>query len=191
MTLSLKSALKERHPYQTQVEENLEKGEVWFYTGGTSSANLWCGFCWFAPAAGTAVIEAWGAGGPGSRMCCCGWGLPGNSGAYVKKKISVAQGCYICGCAGNPPCSSALCFQGCGDPTMLTWYGNNGNSGCICAEGGKGGVSFCSTGTAMWCCFAANGFCAGRKNYPIIAVLSVITALVCGEVTLMVAILTA
>lgn len=161
MTISLKTVLRDRHP--AQVEECLEQGEVWMYTGGTSSANLWCGFCWIAQGTGTAVIEMWGAGGPSGRMCCCGWGLAGNSGAYSKKTISVVAGCYVCGCLGNPPCSSSLCFHGCGDPTMLCWFGS-GTSGCMCAEGGRGGTSFCSTGTSMWCCYLGNGFCGTRKN---------------------------
>lgn len=161
MTISLKAALRDRHPVAT--EENLETGEIWMYTSGTSSANLFSGFCWQAKATGTAIIESWGAGGPGSRMCCCGWGLPGNSGAYNRKTISVVSGCYVCGCIGNPPCSSSLCFQGCGDPTMLCWFGS-GTSGCMCAEGGRGGTSFCSTGTSMWCCYGGNGFCTTRKN---------------------------
>ncbi len=166
MAISLRSALRDRHPQESRIEENLETGTVYMYTGGTSSANLWSGFCWRAPAAGTAVIEAWGAGGPGSRMCCCGFGLPGNSGAYSKRTITVAPGCYVCGTTGNPPCSSSLCFQGCGDATGLCWFGNGGASGCMCAEGGKGGVSICSTTPSFYCCFIANGFCGNRKNLP-------------------------
>ena len=156
MAISLTSALRSRQPLLD--EDCLETGTVYMYTGGTSSANIWCGMCWKSPGTGTAIIEAWGAGGPGARMCCCGFGTAGNSGAYVKKTIAVDSSSYITGCAGNPPCSSSLCFQGCGDPSMLCWRGAAG-TGCICAEGGKGGLSICSTGNSLYCCFIANGYC--------------------------------
>jgi hypothetical protein len=34
----------------------------------------------------------------------------------------------------------------------------------MCARGGKGGVSYCSTSTAMYCCFLAGGFCATNNG---------------------------
>ena len=158
---SLVTILKNRAPIR--VEDNLETGQVWLYTAGTEYTNFNSGFCWRAPGTGTAVIEAWGAGGPGSRMCCCGYGLPGNAGAYVKKTITVQSGCYICGSVGFPAYASSLCFSGCGDASCICWFGC-GTNGCICARGGRGGTSFCSTGTSAWCCYYANGFCGNKCN---------------------------
>ena len=142
-------------------EENLEKGRVWVYTPGTFYTPLHNGFCWLAPGTGTAVIEMWGAGGSGGRMCCCGGGIGGNAGAYTKRTIQVCAGKYVCGgiglSCGN---ADAICFRGCSDPSGLCWQGAASANGCMCAQGGAGGRSFCTTGASMYCCFAANGFCA-------------------------------
>jgi hypothetical protein len=141
-------------------EENLERGRIWVYSPGTMYTPFCSGFCWTSPGPGTAVIEVWGAGGSSAQMCCCGAGVPGNAGAYVKKTISVTTGCVIRGSVGLA-CgnSSTLCFRGCSDPTGVCYFGTAG-SGCLCARGGKGGVSYCSTSTSPYCCFAGNGFCA-------------------------------
>jgi hypothetical protein len=74
-------------------ETNLETGTIYMYTEGTTystyASNYGSGFCWKAPTYGCAVIEAWGAGGSAGKVACCGYGLPGNSGAYAKKSICV------------------------------------------------------------------------------------------------------
>jgi hypothetical protein len=145
-------------------ESNLDQGEIWVYSPGTSGSQFVSGFCWRAPGTGTAVIEAWGAGGPGARMCCCGMGIPGNSGSYTKKTISVISGCYVCGSIGSSPTSATLNFAGCGDPTRLCWFGS-GTSGCICSEGGMGGCSICTTGSQPYCCFTADGSNFCRTQY--------------------------
>jgi hypothetical protein len=156
------------------TEQNVERGKVWNYASGNICGSFCNGFCWIAPAAGTVVIEIWGASGSGARMCCCGGGLPGNPGAYAKKTITVAAGCYICGQPGQPCMNGdALCFRGCSDSSGLVWFGCSGQSGCLCAQGGQGGTTFCSTGTSLWCCFYANGFCgtfntAGSDNCGLI-----------------------
>ena len=143
----------------TVLESNLEQGRIWVYANGSEYHTLWCGFCWIAPGPGTVIVEAWGAAGSGARMCCCGYGLPGNAGAYSKKTFTTNTGCTITGCLGMS-CgnSGTMCFRGCSTPTMLCWVGATSN-GCICAQGGKGGVSFCSTSTAAWCCFYGNSWC--------------------------------
>jgi hypothetical protein len=84
---SLKSLLGTKSDAFVSVEEsNLEKGRIYVYTPGTNySRHIWCGFCFHPEVSGTAVVEIWGAGGSGAEMCCCGFGLPGNAGAYVKK----------------------------------------------------------------------------------------------------------
>lgn len=157
MSQSLATVLTSRVAV-TINEDNLEQGTVYvFGTGNVSAPLCWC---WIAPASGTAIIEAWGAGGSGARMCCCGYGIPGNSGAYARRQITVGSGCFICGLIGLS-CGDAntICFRGCSSPAQVCWTGNSGNNGCMCAEGGRGGYSYCSTSTAMWCCYYAGGFC--------------------------------
>ena len=134
--LSITNVLKTRQAQR--VEENLEIGEIWFYSPGSNYTNFNSGFCWRAPGTGTATIEAWGPGGPGARMCCCGYGLPANAGAYVKKTIAVNSTCYVCGTIGFPQYAHSLCHSGCSDPTGLCWCGC-GTNGCSCARGGRGG----------------------------------------------------
>jgi len=157
-----------RQKTQDRVEDNLETGQVFVFSHGTMytpmCGNGYTGFCWKAPGTGTAVIELWGAGGSGAKMCCCGGGTPGNAGAYVRKTISVNSSTYICGCPGMS-CGNAdaLCYRGCSDPTGVTWLNGTGVIGpataCLCAQGGNGGLSWCSTSTAMYCCMGAAGWC--------------------------------
>lgn len=149
-------------------EQNVETGRIAvFYPGNTCGApNVGAGFCWISPINGTAVIEIWGASGSSSRMCCCGYGLPGNAGGYSKKTITVNTGSYICGQLGKS-CSNSdgLCSRGCSNCTNLYWTGTDkqGNAnGCMCASGGHSGRSFCSTTPSAWCCFYANGFCGTK-----------------------------
>ena len=140
------------------VETNIDVGHISVYTQGSQASCLNTGFCWKSPGTGTAVIEVWGSGGSSARMCCCGAGLPGNAGAYSKKTIAVNASSYICGCTGRAYCGLALTDRSCGDPTGLCWIGSTGN-GCMCAQGGKGGTSFCMTSCSPWCCFGAAGYC--------------------------------
>lgn len=140
-------------------ESNLERGKVYVFASGQMNSSMWCGFCWKPPASGTAIIEAWGAAGSGARMCCCGFGTPGNTGAYGKKTITVNTSCFVCGCLGMS-CGNASTFgfRGCGTPTVVCWTGCATN-GCFCVQGGMGGCSICSSSTVPWCCFYANNFC--------------------------------
>lgn len=160
MPVSFKSLVgtKTNSFYTTSGDEsNLERGQVWSYTPGNDFSQFT--MCWIAPSRGTAVIEIWGAGGSTGRMCCCGGGTPGNAGAYSKKTIKMEAGCFICGSVGYACGNDAMCFRGCSDPTGLFWYGNCGASGCMCAQGGAGGRSMCSTGTSLFCCFVNQGMC--------------------------------
>lgn len=154
---SLKSLLGSKN--FTTPEENLEKGKIWTYNNGSMYSKYCNQFNWCSPGNGTVVVEAWGAGGSGSRMCCCGHGLPGNASAFVKKSFSVNGGGCVCGCMGKSCGNTDLCFRGCGEPTMLCWRSGSAANGCICSQGGRGGTSFCTTGSSMHCCFRANGFC--------------------------------
>ena len=150
------------------VESNLEEGQVSVYTNSNEYTSIPYGFCWRAPGNGTAIIEIWGSGGSSAQMCCCGGSLPGNSGAYVKKTIYVCSGSYACGSIGfGCGNASALCYRGKSDATCLCWIGNsncNTPCGCLCAEGGMGGYSYCSTGTPVYCCFRNGTFCASQDR---------------------------
>ncbi len=149
----------------TSNSDNLEKGKVWVVTTASMYACLRSdnGYCWRSPGCGTLLIEMWGSSGSGSRMCCCGFGLPGNPAAYTRKLIAVYPDSHICACPGMSTYAHNLCFDGCGVPTYLCWSNARDlcgySGGCMCAQGGKGGVSICSTGAGGYCCFVANGFC--------------------------------
>ena len=85
--------------------------------------------------------------------------MPGNPGAYSKKTISVASGNFICGAVGRA-CNNADAndIRGCSSPTQVCWTSTTTN-GCMCAEGGRGGCTICTTGSSPFCCFYANGHC--------------------------------
>jgi len=260
-------------------ETNLETGTIYHFGEGTVyeagySSQYGTNMCWKAPDYGCAIIEAWGAGGSGARIACCGFALPGNAGAYSKKSIcvwpagglsaattftysgtgvsasgtfnavtikstsgkgtgavinitkttgtaytstitatltlrtdngtttglgyavgdtividganlggvtstndltitlatAVNAGSYVAGCIGRS-CNNAsgTCTRGCSDPTMLCWCVTASCAGCMCAEGGKGGVGFCSTSTSAWMCYYYNGFCGTNRDFASIA----------------------
>ena len=159
---SLKSLLGSKN--FTTDEVNLEQGRIWSYNNGTMYSRLCNGFCWRAPGGGEATIEMWGAGGSGARMCCCGGGIPGNAAGYSRRTISVASDCKICGSTGKS-CgnASSLCFRGCGESTGLCWFSTSGN-GCMCAQGGRGGISMCSTSPSLYCCYRAQGYCTTNRG---------------------------
>ena len=162
---SLRSLLgTKQDAFVSVTEENLEKGRIYVYTPGTNYSRLWCGFCFHPDTSGTAVVEIWGAGGSGAEMCCCGFGTPGNAGAYVRKTVSMAPGDFICGYIGQS-CgnATALCFRGCSEATQVRFC-IGGQETCACAEGGKGGLTYCSTNSSYYCCYRANGFCVTRTN---------------------------
>ena len=149
----------------TANSDGLEKGKVWVITTTSMFACVRddSRYCWRSPGCGTLTIEMWGAAGGGARMCCCGFGLPGNAPANTRKTIAVWPDTAICACPGMSCNAHSLCFEGCGVPSYLGWINGRDlcgySSGCMCAQGGRGGTAFCSTGTSAYCCFAANGFC--------------------------------
>lgn len=159
---SLKSLLGSKN--FTQDEQNLEQGRIYAYGNGVMYSRLCNGFCWRAPSNGEVTIEMWGAGGSGARMCCCGGGIGGNAAAYSRRKITVATNCKICGTAGKS-CgnASSLCFRGCSEASQLCWFSTAGN-GCMCAQGGRGGIGMCSTGSSLYCCFRAQGYCTTNRG---------------------------
>jgi len=271
-------------------ETNLETGTIYMYTEGTTytpySNQYGGGFCWNAPCYGCAVIEVWGAGGSAARIACCGFAIPGNSGAYSKKTIcvwpkggitssttftptgtgvsasgtfpavaikstsgkgtgavinivkttgttysttitatvtlrtdnsttvgqgyavgdtivisganlggvdstndltltiatSVNAGSFVCGIAGrscNNP--STACFRGCSESSGICWCITSGCAGCVCAQGGKGGVGFCSTGTSAWCCYYWNGFCGTNRDFACTACTNYCLGVSCAQ----------
>ena len=66
---TLQSILKARSP--ESPETNLEQGKMWAFSVVTDYVTYSGCHCWIAPAAGTVDLEVIGAGGSGSRMCCC------------------------------------------------------------------------------------------------------------------------
>lgn len=140
-------------------ESNIEDGKIWAYSPN-NGATLYGGTCaarWCATATGYAVIEMWGSGGTAAIACCCGRGLPGNTGAYIKKCLPIVAGDLITGTPGMA-CNQALQCAGCGSPTVLC-YVTAGSTGCICVEGGRSGNTYCETGTSTFDCFNTLGHC--------------------------------
>jgi len=146
------------------VEENLEKGRIWSYSEGNNiGTKFYPCINWVSPGTGTAVIEIWGAGGSSSLACCCGWGLPGNAGAYSKKTVAVTSATTIRACIGHS-CGNAstVTYRGRSEPTMvcICCVGGAAVFQCMCAEGGFGGYSQCATsGASSYCCAFAQGYC--------------------------------
>ena len=154
---TLNSILQSRSP--PAAESNLEKGKIWAFSTVVPYTTFGGCHCWIAPGNGSVELEVIGAGGSGSRMCCCHASIPGNSGAYVKRTGTVQTGCWICMYAGKS-CrnASSLCSRGCSEAGMACWQ-MGGTNGCICAEGGRGGTSFCTTSPPPYCCFKASNWC--------------------------------
>ena len=153
----------------------LERGTIFAFTPGTTNNAVpypdrgnGPHFCWQSPGYGTAIIEAWGAGGSGAQQCCCNGSVPGNPGAYSKKTVCMQACGYVCGCVGYS-CgnSSALCFRGCSCPTSICWYsGQPACDGCICSMGGRGGWAFCNTSShGNYCCFLCCLFAASQPSW--------------------------
>lgn len=144
--------------YENLTEENIEDGELYVYSLTTSSPGTNC-VCWIAPSSGTVVIEAWGPGGSTSKGGCCGTGIPGNPGAYVKKTTTVAAGDYICGNIGCSRPGTSLCCNSPGSATCIRIQSTDDGCMCLCAQGGNSGWWICGSGTSSYCCFRSAGFC--------------------------------
>jgi hypothetical protein len=155
---SLKNLTATKNNNFPQVTEtNVESGQIYNFQTNNFD-GLHAGICFHPCQSGTAIIEIWGAGGSGAKMCCCGFGTPGNPGAYSRKTVILTCCGYITGSPGIACGNDALCFRGCSDATGVTIYANGSSTGCMCAQGGRGGISYCSTGTDAYCCFTAGGF---------------------------------
>lgn len=165
---TLKSLLERKLDQIDYDETNLRKGQIYTYAqaGRSNFFPNSCTFCWVSPGTGQAIIDIWGAGGSSALMRCCGGGLPGNPGAWSRKCICVVAGCMICGNIGvSCSNSNTACFRGCSQPTEICWFGKDRHTGlavdgCMCAEGGRGGTSYCHTSSGgIYCCFIAGNFC--------------------------------
>ena len=105
---SLEALIKAKLPQAS--EDNLETGRLYSFAEGNTYSKFCKCACWCPTSNGTAIIEVWGAGGSGAKMCCCGNGLPGNSGSISKTTKTMTPSDYMYGCVGFA-CgnSDALC----------------------------------------------------------------------------------
>jgi len=106
----------------------------------------YCLLNWCVPCGTTQItFELWGGGGSGAGGCCCQQGIPGGSGAYVRKTITTCGdsgwqgGCRYALFVAPPTCCSACCvgIQGC--KTYITGPAISN----LCAEGGLPGKTCC------------------------------------------------
>jgi len=158
---SLSELIAQKAETYSVGELNLEQGEIYSFVSGNQNNNFAVDWCWQSQGrSGTVVLEIWGAGGSSSRTCCCSATTPGNSGAYSKKTFDADGSSYITGVSGIP-CRNAgdEFFRGCSEPTKICcWVGATEN-GCMCAEGGISGQSYCSCNISPFCRFVCEGFC--------------------------------
>ena len=157
---SLQAIIKSKNSAVEVAETNLERGEIYFFTPGgqrssdhVQSKNV----VWTAPQNGTAVIEVWGASGSVGKMCCCGWAMPGNPGAYAKKTIEVGTNDTVCMILGDSCANDQLCHKGISEATCVCWTTQSA-TGAIVAGGGRGGPHICVSGGSSYCCGIAYGF---------------------------------
>lgn len=147
-------------------ETNIEKGEIFYFNPGTISSGTSNLLSWTAPTNGVAIVEIWGAGGSGSRMCCCGSGIPGNPGAYSRRQLTIVEGNTVTGNMGLSCGNNAeLSYRGRSTPTCICFIAASA-TGTMCADGGIAGTSFCGgSGNPHYCCFAANSFCGSQTGF--------------------------
>jgi|SaaInl5LU_22_DNA_1037371.scaffolds.fasta_scaffold00345_12 hypothetical protein len=150
------------------IETNLQPGDVFYFNPGTGTSNSFApgvSRSWTPTRTGSAVIEVWGASGSAGKQCCCGNGVGGNPGAYSKKVFtSVTPSDTFTMVLGQSCANNQLCYKGVSEPTLFCWT-VDGTPGVICAQGGNGGTSACSTSSQpMMCCLASVG-CLCKMNF--------------------------
>ena len=168
---SLKEIVGNKSKDFVTQEQNIEEGQIFvFQRNRNSNEGLICGgpinetcqYCWLSPGVGKVTLEVWGAGGSVGRQCCCGMGLPGNPGAYVRKTFCVDACTFIFAKLGNACCEDQLCVKACSEASCVLLCSPSGlfRSGignerevCICAEGGWGGLSLCSHSASPFYCY--------------------------------------
>jgi hypothetical protein len=167
---TLSSIILAKNPTFQQSETNLENGKIFYQSPNQETAHCHI-IAWKSPGAGTVRVEIWGAGGSGGKMCCCGGGVGGNPGAYVSKTFLVDANSKVCGCIGAS-CGNAdtMCYRGRSTGTCICWFGAASDStlcGCLCAEGGEGGTTWCSASSSNFCCAVADAaFCTTAMTNP-------------------------
>ena len=158
MATSLSALINDRLAKSFPPDEtNLEDGQIFVFCSGRVYGCFTNCFAWYAPAAGTAKIEIWGAGGSTGCQCCCNFSIGGQSGAYVKKEVTMASGGYVCGNTGHPCMPNAgFCYPGCSEATCASiCLGTADTCSCLCAQGGNGGLTACTSSTSSMCCLTS------------------------------------
>lgn len=160
---NLDRLLTDRSLVQRRTVERLAAGQIFYFTHTNVSGTINytpCTYTWVSPGTGVAVIELWGAGGTGGRMCCChSGGVPGNPGAYSKITVGVTAASCVCGWVGCSPTGSTLCYAGRSGCSVACLFQTTNNA-TVTATGGWGGYIMCTTASNnMYCCMAAAGFC--------------------------------
>ena len=156
---SLRELLEAKNEIDSS-ESNLETGRVYSFTPGTSCMNMPGQFlmCWESPGTGEAIIEVWGASGSAGSNCCCALGLPGNPGAYSKRTLPVTGSSFVCGKMGGACWNTTCCYKGRSECSCIC-YSGSADTGTMISQGGRGGPTFNSNnGTAISCCYRANGY---------------------------------
>ena len=167
---TLQSIITNRNPTYEPQEENLEQGRLFYFSPAQEHSQCHK-FTYKSPGNGCLRVEIWGAGGSGAKMCCCGQGVPGNPGAYVVKCFLVDANSKVCGCVGSS-CGNgdSLCYRGRSTGTCVCYFGaasDNTICGCLCAQGGEGGTTYCSPSSGTFCCFVADSnFCTTAMTNP-------------------------
>ena len=160
MATSLSELINARLDTFAPGESNLEDGQIFAYCSGRTYGCFTSCFAWYTPAAGTAKVEIWGAGGSTGCQCCCNFSIGGQSGAYARKEVTMASGGRVCGNTGHPCMPNAgFCYVNCSMATCVSiCLGTANTCSCMCAQGGNGGFQGCRTSTSAMCCLEAAGF---------------------------------
>lgn len=120
---------------------------------------------WTVPAGVTwAQFEMWGGGGGGAGACCCQQGLPGGSGSYATRTITVSPGWQYTICAAGTTASSPNCIGCPGNTSYITGC----NLSNFCATGGAHGDTHCFWGASnINCNQYANCCCAYGGDFVV------------------------
>ncbi len=97
-----------------------------------------CNCSWTVPGGVTcARFQLWGSGTSSGTSCCCGYGIPGSSGAYASVIIPVTAGTTYTLCSGCAYCCHP-CWGGPsdGNPSYVQGAGLTN----FCAMGGRGNI---------------------------------------------------
>ena len=175
MATSLGSLLTTRSQLTASASEtNLMKGRIWGYTpqnhsefAGGGAKFFGCQITNVDSDVFEVEVEMWGAGGRGNAcICCCGQGVGGNPGAYIRFTTPMTRYGWICttgmrGCNSGTHCmcggaGSSTCARIC--PGCIAGV-NTYLCTCACAQAGCGGRSMCFNSGSWLCCAGGLGLC--------------------------------